>query len=113
MTSFFEFSIKVGLDVFPDGIPIWSDDHGASDWAVVSQLSFSDNVKVPFAKVLRFGGDAALLGLLLIVIAFLLLLLLLFLSWRGCICGTGAADQQATAEGGMTAANHSSAKGGR
>ena len=49
-TQFFEPPVQVLLQCLPQGIPIWSDDHGSTNGSIVCQLCPGDNIKVPPAQ---------------------------------------------------------------
>ena len=57
VTGLFKFRIQDALDVFPDCIAVWTDDHTAFDRRIVAQLCFFDDVGIPFCKVDVHRGD--------------------------------------------------------
>ena len=57
VTGLFKFRIQDALDVFPDCIAVWTDDHTAFDRRIVAQFCFFDDVGIPFCKVDVHRGD--------------------------------------------------------
>ena len=54
-------SVDLRLDPLPDRIAVGPDDHGPSDRTVLGELRLGEDVLVPARKVLRLGGEHALL----------------------------------------------------
>ena len=68
MTRLFEHRIERLLHLFPDGVPVWPDDHAALDRRIIRQLGCSNHIRVPsrivFAALgnLRFGHNSPMIS---------------------------------------------------
>ena len=51
MSGLFELSVQNVLDVFPDRIAVWANDHAAFNRRVVTQFCFFYDIGIPFCKV--------------------------------------------------------------
>ncbi|MBB29803.1 MAG: hypothetical protein CME25_12975 [Gemmatimonadetes bacterium] len=58
VTGFLEHTVQIGLHVFPQGVPIRSNDHTATNWRVIGQLSPHNHVDVTLRKVFRLQSDS-------------------------------------------------------
>ena len=58
VTCFFETAVKVSLNIFPDSISVGADNHTALYARIVNELSFFNDVGVPFCKVLISACDS-------------------------------------------------------
>ena len=52
VTCFLKSSVKVSLDILPDSITVWTDNHTSLNTAIINKLCLFYNVGVPLCKVL-------------------------------------------------------------
>lgn len=56
-----ELNIQVILNSLPNGITVWTNNHGATNGTIIRELSVSNNIEVPRIEVLRPRSDDSVL----------------------------------------------------
>lgn len=61
MASLLELHVQIVLNGFPNGVTVGTNDHGASNGTVISELGGINDVEVPSIEVLRPRRDGSVL----------------------------------------------------
>ena len=57
VAGFLEFTVQNVLDVFPDGVAVWTQDHKSLHAGIVDQFCFFADIGIPLGKIVLHTGD--------------------------------------------------------